>query len=163
MPELQVECCAAGPVHDERQQDDGQDHHDHPEEKHDDAGDGIPRYSSCSSSHGRQLPTAAQLIRWVFTGDHGHARRAGPLAPQQLAGRPRGPVKLAGDGLGTQTGRSPRFVFSQTDEPKSGKLRLHIDVNATDREQDNELERLLAAGAPGRRWADRSRAIACAR
>jgi hypothetical protein len=26
-------------------------------------------------------------------------------------------------------------------------LRLHIGVNATDREQDDELERLLAAGA----------------
>jgi hypothetical protein len=31
--------------------------------------------------------------------------------------------------------------------PKAGTLRLHIDVNATDREQDDELERLLAAGA----------------
>jgi hypothetical protein len=30
MPEPQVECAAAGPVHDERQQDDGQDDHDHP-------------------------------------------------------------------------------------------------------------------------------------
>ncbi len=33
------------------------------------------------------------------------------------------------------------------DEPKSGKLRLHIDVNATDRDQEAELDRLLAAGA----------------
>jgi hypothetical protein len=49
-------------VHDESQQDDGQDDDDHPEEEHDDAGDGIPRYSS-RSSHGRQLPTAARLIR----------------------------------------------------------------------------------------------------
>ena len=40
-----------------------------------------------------------------------------------------------------------RIVFSQTDEPKAGKLPLYIDVNATDRDQDDELERLLAAGA----------------
>ena len=44
-------------------------------------------------------------------------------------------------------GPQPTIVFNQTDEPKAGKLRLHIDVNATDREQDDELERLLAAGA----------------
>src|SRR2546423_3963354 len=44
-------------------------------------------------------------------------------------------------------GPQPTIVFNQSDEPKSGKLRLHIDVNATDREQDQELERLLAAGA----------------
>ena len=44
-------------------------------------------------------------------------------------------------------GPQPTIVLSQTDEPKAGKLRLHIDVNATDREQDDELERLLAAGA----------------
>jgi hypothetical protein len=44
-------------------------------------------------------------------------------------------------------GPQPTIVLSQADEPKAGKLRLHIDVNATDREQDDELERLLAAGA----------------
>jgi hypothetical protein len=38
-------------------------------------------------------------------------------------------------------------VFERTDQPKTGKLRLHIDVNPTDRDQDAELERLLAAGA----------------
>ncbi|MGC4856679.1 VOC family protein [Micromonospora sp. DT4] len=32
-------------------------------------------------------------------------------------------------------------------EPKNGHARLHIDVNPTDRDQDDELERLLAAGA----------------
>ena len=65
VPEPQVEYCAAGPVHDERQKDDGQDYDDHPEEEHDDAGDGIPGYSS-RSSHGHQLPTAARLIRQVL-------------------------------------------------------------------------------------------------
>lgn len=44
-------------------------------------------------------------------------------------------------------GPQPTIVFDRTDEPKRGKLRLHIDVNATDRDQEAELERLLAAGA----------------
>ena len=44
-------------------------------------------------------------------------------------------------------GPQPTLVFSLTTEPKRAKLRLHIDVNATDRDQDAELERLLAAGA----------------
>ncbi|HEY6749265.1 MAG TPA: VOC family protein [Mycobacteriales bacterium] len=41
----------------------------------------------------------------------------------------------------------PTLVFDRTTEPKRAKLRLHLDVNATDRDQDAELERLLAAGA----------------
>jgi hypothetical protein len=32
-------------------------------------------------------------------------------------------------------------------EPTPGKLRLHLDLNATDRDQDAELQRLLALGA----------------
>ncbi|WP_407318403.1 VOC family protein [Isoptericola halotolerans] len=32
-------------------------------------------------------------------------------------------------------------------DPRRGKLPLHIDVNATDRDQDAELERLLGIGA----------------
>jgi catechol 2,3-dioxygenase-like lactoylglutathione lyase family enzyme len=44
-------------------------------------------------------------------------------------------------------GPQPTMVFSPTDEPRRGKLRLHIDVNATDRDQASELPRLLAAGA----------------
>jgi predicted enzyme related to lactoylglutathione lyase len=44
-------------------------------------------------------------------------------------------------------GPQPTIILSRNDEPKNGKLRLHIDVNATDRDQDAELERLLAAGA----------------
>ena len=44
-------------------------------------------------------------------------------------------------------GLQPTLLFSPTTEPKGGKLRLHIDVNATDRDQDAELARLLAAGA----------------
>ncbi|MGW7413702.1 VOC family protein [Streptomyces sp. NPDC054863] len=44
-------------------------------------------------------------------------------------------------------GPQPTIVLSPNDEPRSGQRRLHIDVNATDRDQDAELERLLAAGA----------------
>ncbi|WP_067451266.1 VOC family protein [Actinomadura macra] len=43
------------------------------------------------------------------------------------------------------------LVLSKAHEPKNGKLPLHFDINATDRDQDTELERLLAAGA---RFAD---------
>ena len=68
VPEPEAECSAACLVHDERQQDDGQDNDDHPEEEHDDAGDGIPGDSS-RSSHRHQLPTAARPIRRVFSGD----------------------------------------------------------------------------------------------
>jgi catechol 2,3-dioxygenase-like lactoylglutathione lyase family enzyme len=44
-------------------------------------------------------------------------------------------------------GPQPTIILSRNDEPKNGKLRLHIDVNATDRDQDAELERLLKLGA----------------
>jgi catechol 2,3-dioxygenase-like lactoylglutathione lyase family enzyme len=44
-------------------------------------------------------------------------------------------------------GPQPTLVLSPVAEPKRDKLRLHIDVNATDRDQDAELERLLALGA----------------
>ncbi|HEY6749213.1 MAG TPA: VOC family protein [Mycobacteriales bacterium] len=44
-------------------------------------------------------------------------------------------------------GPQPTLVFSRSDEPKQGKLRLHVDVSPTDRDQDAELARLLAAGA----------------
>ncbi|MDL4773047.1 VOC family protein [Actinomadura xylanilytica] len=44
-------------------------------------------------------------------------------------------------------GPQPTIILSRTDEPKNGNLPLHIDVNATDRDQDAELERLLTIGA----------------
>ncbi|MFE0460776.1 VOC family protein [Kitasatospora sp. NPDC058965] len=39
------------------------------------------------------------------------------------------------------------LIISPSDDPRSGKLRLHVDVRATDRDQDAELARLLALGA----------------
>ena len=39
------------------------------------------------------------------------------------------------------------LVFSPSSEPKQAKLRLHFDVNAVDRGQDEELRRLFELGA----------------
>lgn len=44
-------------------------------------------------------------------------------------------------------GPQPTIFLSTRDAPEPGKSRLHIDVNATDRDQDAELVRLLALGA----------------
>jgi hypothetical protein len=60
--------------------------------------------------------------------------------------RVEGDIEIGPPGVGFG-GPQPTIILSRTDEPKTGKLRLHIDVNATDRDQDDELERLLAAGA----------------
>jgi hypothetical protein len=44
-------------------------------------------------------------------------------------------------------GAAPTLVFAPVDDPTPGTVRLHIDLSATDREQDAELERLLGLGA----------------
>jgi hypothetical protein len=44
-------------------------------------------------------------------------------------------------------GPQPTIILSPSDEPRQGTSRLHVDVSATDRDQDAELERLLALGA----------------
>jgi predicted enzyme related to lactoylglutathione lyase len=44
-------------------------------------------------------------------------------------------------------GPAPTLVFGAVADPTPGKLRLHIDLNPTDRDQDAELERLLELGA----------------
>jgi len=44
-------------------------------------------------------------------------------------------------------GAAPTLVFGPVAEPTPGKLRWHVDVNATDRDQEAELERLLGLGA----------------
>ena len=44
-------------------------------------------------------------------------------------------------------GPQATIILIRDDEPKTGHSRLHIDVNPTDRDQDAELERILAAGA----------------
>jgi hypothetical protein len=44
-------------------------------------------------------------------------------------------------------GATPTLVFGRVPDPTPGKLRLHIDLNPTDRDQDAELARLLHLGA----------------
>jgi hypothetical protein len=41
----------------------------------------------------------------------------------------------------------PTLLFQPVPDPTPGKRRLHLDLNATDRDQDAELARLLALGA----------------
>ena len=48
------------------------------------------------------------------------------------------------DGFG---GPQPTIILSRRSVPERGKSRLHIDVNATDLDQDAELERPLELGA----------------
>ncbi|MGK9148237.1 VOC family protein [Plantibacter flavus] len=50
----------------------------------------------------------------------------------------------ARDGFG---GSQPTIILSRSDDPPQTKSKLHIDVSATDSEQEAELERLLALGA----------------
>jgi hypothetical protein len=51
-------------------------------------------------------------------------------------------VELAGP-----PGSGPTLLVARGSDEKVGKNRLHIDVNATDREQEAEVERILALGA----------------
>ncbi len=46
-----------------------------------------------------------------------------------------------------EKGPLPTLLFQPVPDPTPGKRRLHLDLNATDRDQDAELERLLALGA----------------
>jgi hypothetical protein len=44
-------------------------------------------------------------------------------------------------------GPAPTVVFAPVPEPTPGKVKLHIDLSPTDRDQDAELRRLLDLGA----------------
>ncbi|MFD4633040.1 VOC family protein [Streptomyces sp. NPDC058284] len=57
-----------------------------------------------------------------------------------------GSIEIGPPGTGSG-GPQPTLVLSPSSDPRAGKLPLHIDVNATDRDQEAELERLLALGA----------------
>src|SRR4051794_27813229 len=46
-----------------------------------------------------------------------------------------------------EKGPVPTLLFEQVPDPTPGKNKLHLDVNATDRDQDAELQRLLDLGA----------------
>jgi catechol 2,3-dioxygenase-like lactoylglutathione lyase family enzyme len=60
-------------------------------------------------------------------------------------GREDGAVEIGPrEGFG---GPQPTIILSPSDEPTPARSRLHLDVNAVDRDQDAELERLLRLGA----------------
>ncbi|MGH9264895.1 MAG: VOC family protein [Acidimicrobiales bacterium] len=53
-----------------------------------------------------------------------------------------GVVEIAGTG-----GEKPTLAFVPVDDPKAAKNRVHLDVNPTGCDQDEELARLLSLGA----------------
>ncbi|MCU7820803.1 VOC family protein [Kitasatospora sp. DSM 101779] len=57
-----------------------------------------------------------------------------------------GSIEIGPPGTGFG-GPQPTLVIGPTTDPRPAKLRLHIDVSATDRDQEAELARLLALGA----------------
>ncbi|WP_030805673.1 VOC family protein [Streptomyces sp. NRRL F-2799] len=57
-----------------------------------------------------------------------------------------GSIEIGPPGAGFG-GPQPTLVLSPTTDPRPAKLRLHIDVSPTDRDQAAELDRLLALGA----------------
>ena len=61
-------------------------------------------------------------------------------------GREEDEIEIGPPGAGFG-GPQPTLIFSLSTDPKPAKLRLHIDVNPTDRDQEAELERLLSLGA----------------
>lgn len=44
-------------------------------------------------------------------------------------------------------GAGPNILVQRTPDQKATKNRLHLDLNATDRDQDAEVERILSLGA----------------
>jgi hypothetical protein len=63
----------------------------------------------------------------------------------QVLGREEGCVEIGPEqGFG---GAAPTLVFAPVPDPTPGKVRLHIDLNPPDRDQDEELDRLLGLGA----------------
>jgi hypothetical protein len=64
----------------------------------------------------------------------------------ELAREDDGSIEIGPPGVGFG-GAQPTLIFNAGRDPRLGKLPLHIDVNATDRDQDAELARLLALGA----------------
>lgn len=57
-----------------------------------------------------------------------------------------GSIEIGPPGIGFG-GPQPTLILSPSSDPRTGRLPLHIDVNPVDRDQDAELERLLALGA----------------
>ncbi|GAA3432542.1 VOC family protein [Kutzneria kofuensis] len=70
----------------------------------------------------------AEVLGYVVIGREGNAVEIGP--PDTGFGGPQ-----------------PTLVFDRTNDAPRVKLPLHLDVNPTDRDQEDELARLLAIGA----------------
>lgn len=68
------------------------------------------------------------VLDWVVLGDEGDGSLE--IGPREGFGGPQ-----------------PTIILSRHPNPEPAKPRLHIDVNATDRDQVEELERLLGLGA----------------
>ena len=86
----------------------------------------------CADPHGLARFWCAVLGYEVQEEEDGYVAIGSPLVPE---GRDRlGPVP-------------PSLAFARVPEGKVVKNRLHIDVNPTDREQDEEVRRLLDLGA----------------
>lgn len=70
----------------------------------------------------------------------------GVLGYAELGREDDGSIEIGPPGAGFG-GPQPTLVLSPTADPRPAKLRLHIDVSPTDRDQRAELDRLLALGA----------------
>ncbi|MFD3543399.1 VOC family protein [Streptomyces sp. NPDC058662] len=70
----------------------------------------------------------------------------GVLGYVELGREDDGSIEIGPPGVGFG-GAQPTLVLSPHRGSGRGKLPLHIDVSATDRDQDAELARLLALGA----------------
>jgi Glyoxalase-like domain len=86
----------------------------------------------CADPKGLARFWCAVLDYQVQHEDDGMVTIGSPLVPEGK--HRRGPVP-------------PTLTFARVPEPKTGKNRLHLDVNPTDREQDEEVRRLLDLGA----------------
>jgi hypothetical protein len=86
----------------------------------------------CADPHGLARFWCA-VLDYVVQGDEdGVVTIGSPLVPE---GRDRvGPVP-------------PTLTFARVPEAKTVKNRIHVDVNPTDRDQDEEVRRLLELGA----------------
>ncbi|TGN79624.1 VOC family protein [Streptomyces bauhiniae] len=71
---------------------------------------------------------------------------SGVLGYVELGREEDGSIEIGPPGTGFG-GPQPTLVLSPTTDPRPAKLRLHIDVSPTDRDQPAELDRLLALGA----------------
>jgi hypothetical protein len=86
----------------------------------------------CADPHGLARFWCSVLGYEVQGEDDGIVTIGSPMAPEGK--RHAGPVP-------------PTLTFARVPEGKTVKNRLHIDVNPTDREQDEEVRRLLDLGA----------------